>query len=183
MNDTAIIAGAAIAQLSLIAIMAVAAFMVSAAERHSIGCFPYVVLFTAIITIIPLMFTRGYSGTWGQLVGVAGEVGISRSISMLIVFLVDIVAVHALVWSTGGSRESPFQAVYFLLPTLAIFLREPLGHLMLYLVLIGASYTWLMFGKTEELARNYTLVSRLAYWFTAVACLVLATYIGYTTRP
>jgi hypothetical protein len=183
MSDTSIIAAALIAQVSIVAIMAVASLLVSVGERDRTGALSYFVLFVALVTIVPLMFTRGYSATWGPLLGLGSDQGLQRSMSMLILFLVDIFAVHALVWLTGGSRQSPYQAIYFLLPALAIFLREPPTHLLWYLLLVTVSYTYLMFGRAAQDYRGDVLVDRIACWFTAVACFVLATYIGYLTRP
>lgn len=182
-TDTSIIAAALIAQVSVIVIMAVTSALV-AVGHHGRGCFAYVVLVLALMTLIPLMFTRGYSATWGPLLGAGDTLGIARSTSMLIVFLANVGAVHVLVWATGGSRVSPFQAVYFLIPTLALFLREPLGHVLLYLSCVITSYSYLSAKPGLEEDRPGEIgIDRFAYWLDAVACLILATYIGFLTRP
>lgn len=181
-TTTSIIAAALIAQVSLLGIMAVVSSLVALGYRGRHG-FPYVVLLLALGTLVPLMFTEGYSATWAPVLGASSGSALSRATSMLTVFLADIAAVHILVWRTGGSRQSPFQAIYFLIPTLALFLREPLRHVLLYLALVILSYSLLSASSEVFEYRNEVSVHRFAYWFGTVACFVLATYIGYVTRP
>lgn len=180
-SDTSIIAAALVAQVSIILIMVVTSALIAWGNRGG-GGLSYIVLILALFTLIALMFTRGYSAMWGPLLGTGGSVGLTRSASMLFVFLANIVAIHVLVVQTGGSRESPFSSIYFLMPTLALFLREPLIHVLLILALVIVSYSYL---STYRRFPMYDPVGlhRFAYWLSAVACFVLATYIGYVTRP
>jgi hypothetical protein len=181
-SETSIIAAALVAQVCIVVIMATVSALVALGYRGR-GGFSYIVLLLALFTLIPLMLTRGYSSTWGPLLGAPDGAGLSRSTSMVIVFVANIAAVHLLVRLTGGSRESPFQALYFLLPTLALFLREPLAHVLGFLALVIASYSFLSGSASVGDYRNEVSVFRFAYWFGAVACFVLASYIGYVTRP
>jgi hypothetical protein len=182
-NDTSVVAATLVAQVSIIVVMFAISVLIAWGNR-GVGGGAYIVLALALVTLITLMFTRGYSATWGPLLGTNAPVGLARSTSMLVVFLVNIAAVHALVVMTGGSRESPFSAIYFLIPTLALFLRESLDHVVLFLSLVAASYTYLSLGNRYYGSYDSRLnVHRFAYWFSAVACFILATYIGYVTRP
>jgi hypothetical protein len=182
--------GALISQISIIAILFVGSLILRPAadtgrlgERHPYHNFAWIILAFALVTLIPLTFSELISGSWRPLLGLGGNVGFSRAGAMAVMFLGDTLCVTILVGRTGGSSESPFQALYFLLPPLAIFLREPLGRLLLYVSLLSLSFTFFIF-RPEPQTRfvNTNPWFRMAYWFVAIASFMLATYIGYVTR-
>jgi hypothetical protein len=106
----------------------------------------------ALVTIGLLVFSDEYSGTWRPLFGEALNAGVPWSAALLLVFLLDIGWVSILVVATGGSVISPFGSLFFLVPPLAIFLRESLGRIVLYLALVTVSFT-INFASRDERSR------------------------------
>ena len=144
--------GALISQIAIVAILFIGSLILRpAADRWRLGSghpyhgFAWIILGFALVTLIPLIFSEMVSDSWRPLLGIGQSVGFSRAGAMTTMFVGNAICVTMLVAKTGGSSESPFQAIYFLLPTLAIFLREPLGRILLYLVLVSVSFTFFMF--------------------------------------
>jgi hypothetical protein len=108
---------------------------------------------------------------------------ITWSHALLITFVLDILVGTYFVFGTGGSRESPFQALYFLIPTLAVFLREPVSRVVFYVTLVAIAYsvTSLIANDNHDEARDTR--QNLAHWFVSVASFVAAAVIGLLTRP
>ena len=182
-SDVSIIPTALIAQISILAIMCIGSFLIALDQREALGA-GFIILALTLLTIIPLMLTSGYSAFWTPRFGASPDMGIHHSTSMVLMFLLDILALSLFVWKTGGSLNSPFQAIYFLLPALAIFLREPKNRLLLYFVLITISFSLLMsIVHKRSWYDSSVRIHRVAYWFVAVACFALAMYIGYITQP
>jgi len=181
--DAAITATALIAQVSILAIMCIGSFLIALDQREALGA-GFIILALTLLTIVPLMLTSGYSAFWTPRFGGSPEIGIHHSTSMVLMFVLDILALSLFVWKTGGSLNSPFQAIYFLLPALAIFLREPKSRLFLYFALVTISFSLLMPLVHKHSWYNSSVrIHRVAYWFVAVACFALAMYIGYITQP
>jgi hypothetical protein len=181
--DVSITAVALIAQVSILAIMCIGSFLIALDQREALVA-GFILLALALLTVVPLMLTSGYTAIWIPYFGGSTEIGIQRSASIALMFVFDILALSALVWKTGGSLNTPFQTIYFLLPALAIFLREPVIRLLLYFTFVTTSFTLLMFLVAEHSWYNSSVpIHRLAYWLMAVACFALSMYIGYVTRP
>ena len=70
--------------------------------------------------------------------------------------------------------------IYFILPALSIFLREGLSLILLYLALVSILFTINMFVFDYNRDEGS---KKIALWFVSIACIGLATYIGYITRP
>jgi hypothetical protein len=51
-------------------------------------------------------------------------------------FTLDVLCVNFMVLGSGGARASPFSPIYFILPALAIFLRESPTRIWFYLILV-----------------------------------------------
>jgi hypothetical protein len=102
--------------------------------------------------------------------------------------------VTILVFLTGGGSESVFSPIYFIVPALAIFLREPLGRVITYLIVVSLAFTitLLRVDITESRIAPSLRINRLddskgyadkiALWFVSISCFTFATYIGYITR-
>ncbi len=182
-SDIGITAGALIAQVSILAIMCIGSFLIALDQRDALSA-GFIILALTLLTVVPLMLTSGYAAIWTPLFGGSSEIGMQRSTSMGLMFVLDVVALSVLVWKSGGSLNSPFQAIYFLLPALAIFLREPVSRLVLYFLFVTTSFTFLMFLVSKRSWYDPSVrIDRVAYWFVAVACFGLAMYVGYVTRP
>lgn len=180
-----IAAAALITQLSVGCILAVCAFVLTRDLRgHS--KLPWIVLGFTLLTTGALSFSEPNSSLWKPLLGNFDVRSIPFSTTLLVIFLADILTVFWLGKLTGGSY-SPFAPVFFILPALAIFLREGFGHVVLYVVLIAVFFTFGMWQNTawvySESRDSGSLRERFAYWFVSVASFALATVIGYITRP
>jgi hypothetical protein len=88
---------------------------------------------------------------------------------------------------TGGAKGSPFTSVLFLIPALAIFLREPPKHFLGYAAFIGILYVWSLARERlddddpmEEATRGAV---NLSHGVVNVTCLAVAMLTGYITRP
>lgn len=133
--------------------------------------------------------------TWGPILGSVVLPIIPRAHAFFAVFALDIVFITVLIFRTGGAKSSPFTSVLFLLPSLAIFLREPVARFIFYSVVVGCVYVVLLrrtaqasqagFDRSDYDApsRSDELIDDRATIWTNVTCLALATMIGYITRP
>lgn len=185
-----ITAAAVITQLLLIVIMVVGAAILKRGEpwspvyHQATSRFPWTILLLSIITIGALVFSKELTPIWQPLFGGAPFPGVSSSVALFLMFTLDSVCVASLVWFTGGSRQSAFGPVFFILPALAIFLREPLVKLFFYVVLVGVLFSFCLLAADSPHGRGEgTRTDRVAYWFVAIACLLLTTFVGYLTRP
>ncbi|MCX5800893.1 MAG: hypothetical protein NTX17_05840 [Candidatus Eisenbacteria bacterium] len=186
-----LVAAALITQLSLAAIVFLAVLVlqsgdlpvtVSQRPARSVGLH-LVTLAAALITVGLLVFSDEYSTIWRPLFGTSSHSGVPWSWALFFVFLLNILWITVLVVTTGGSESSPFGPIYFLLPALAIFLREPLHRAGLYLLLIVVSFTLNFFIASDKGKARGGRRRPYAYWFVSVACFALATFVGYVTRP
>lgn len=144
---------------------------------------PWIVVGFSLLTTGALLFSEPYSTLWKPLLGDLGVPAIRSSTALLVAFLADIIVVFWLTALTCGA-SSPFVPVYFILPALAIFLRQGFGRVVWYVILISILFS---IGFVETLSSPESAKSlarrQVAYWFVSVACFVLATFIGYVTRP
>jgi hypothetical protein len=137
------------------------------------------VVLLAVLTLGPLLLSDDIVGPSRHLLGDLQVRGLPSWIALAAMFVADTLVFAWLVGKTGGTRNSHFTAVLVSLPPLAIFLREPLERLQLYLTLVVCG---LLFGVRYERREDVT-VGPLGYWFILVACLSLTTFVGYATRP
>jgi hypothetical protein len=141
-----------------------------------------------MLTFGSLFFSDQLSNIWKPLFSGILFVEIKWEIAIVIAFLGNIIFVSLMVYFTGGSMRSPFSPIYFILPALAIFLREPGKNILLYLILVILGFSLntrfhdptisiYSEGKADIRYRVYS------YWVVSISCLLLATVIGYVTRP
>ena len=137
----------------------------------------------ALITIGCLVFSDEFSNVWKPLFREITFGGINWSTSLIIVFYLDIILITIFVAMTGGSALSAFSPIYFIIPALALFLRESLGRIISYLIFITVlfSFNLVFFNNPDNY--KYSPRRRFAYWCVSVLCFILATLIGYLTRP
>jgi hypothetical protein len=188
-NPINITAAALITQLLLIIIMFVGAIIIrnSSNRVHSepiwnLSGMPWKIITLSLITISCLAFSEEFTNIWKPLFGSSTFFSIKSSNAVLIMFLTDILWVSILVGGTGGSQKSPFSPIFFILPALAIFLRESFTRIIIYSIMISFFFligivTSLI--KDEEPPRRFTG----AYAFVSIACFILTTYVAYITRP
>lgn len=186
-----ITAAAMIMQFSVILIMSVATFIlwsgeppvpIYPGESESRGAAPAIVI-SSLCTIGALLFSNEFANVWKPVIGASNFQGISWSWAIAIVFATDILWVAFMVVRTSGSISSPYTPVFFTLPPLAIFLREPLARVTLYLILIAAFFSVALSSAPHVDPARWKRSKRLAFWFVSLACFTLSTAIGYLTRP
>jgi len=100
------------------------------------------------------------------------------AIAMLITFGADLACLWILIATTGGSFNSPFRPVLFLLPSIAIFLQEPASRVLTYLAGSLAIFTYTFKVPLPSMDARDRSRYRVANSLVSIACLVLAVYIG-----
>lgn len=135
----------------------------------------------ALLTIGCLCFTDQLQPLWKPLFGEADIPSLRWSTAIALTFTADLGLVTLLVIPTGGSAVSPFNPIFFVMPVLAIFLREPLVRVVGYVLLVVALFTITFFRPRN--GRESSGAVRFAYWFVSTSCFGLATLIGVITRP
>lgn len=183
-----IMAAAFIAQIAIWLIMVIASVIMiyRADEGQSSGCAGWAILVCFLSTTIFLVFTAELSNLWKPLFPGTSFQGIPLATALALTFIVDAVLVMFLVAATGGSYSSPFTPVYFLLPVLAIFLREPAGKVLFYTMLVSVLFSINMAAGAHVIGPGGeygTKRRQLAYWFVSIASFFLATWIGLITAP
>lgn len=183
-------AAALIAQFCILIIMSVSAAIARISDEINwndaseiSAVFAWIILFFALVTMGCLVFSDEFAVIWKPLFGTLEFPAIPWSTALLIVFTLDIICVTILVAMTGGSRLSAFSPIFFILPSLAIFLRESLGRILFYLVLVAVSFSVTGLRGSTWVTHEESRQRWLSYWFVSIACLGLATFIGYITRP
>ena len=78
----------------------------------------------AVFSLLAISMSADFYAIWSPILGDVSLPTIARSNAFAWVFTLDIVFVFALIFWTGGTMASPFTSVLFLIPALAIFLRE-----------------------------------------------------------
>lgn len=139
----------------------------------------------AILSLVAVALSADFYQVWSPLMGDVYLPTIGRSGAFMIVFMLDIGATIILINWTGGSRSSSFTSMLFLIPALAIFLREPPWKFILYAFIVGVYYFFtcidrgryrMPFGWTED-------GSLQSHRVVNIGCLALAMLTGYITRP
>ncbi len=183
------ITGAAfITQLSLVVIMFICAGALAwgnvytSGEHFNATLIMIIIITLTLITFGCLAFSDEFSRIWQPLFGGTTMPLLRWSAALFIMFTLDIIGVTLMVAGSGGSQISGFSPIYFILPALAIFLREPLGRIIFYLILISIVFS-INLSKSLRAENIGGRMGRIAYWFVSIACFVLATFIGYITRP
>lgn len=144
---------------------------------------PSLVLGFALMTLAFLAFSQDFILLSRPAFGDVEFPALPREEAFLVVFMLNIFGSGLLMGITGGSRDSPFAPVLFVLPALAIFLRESPTRFFLYTGI--AVLLFLIFPKPNE-AGNAVLENpkRLfAFQVVTLGCLAVSSLVGYATRP
>ena len=144
---------------------------------------PSHVLGFALITLACLAFSQDFIALSKPAFGDVVFPALARDDAFLIVFLLNIVGAALLMGMTGGSKDSPFSAVLFTLPALAIFLREDPARFFIYTGLAVILFLLLRNAGTMGRAVLENPKLQLAFQVVTLGCLALSTLVGYATRP
>jgi len=178
-NPINITSAAIITQFSVGAIMFIGA-LIQYKDRdvwNTTLSLAWIIVAFILLTLGCLVFSDEFSKLYQPLFGSASFPLLRWSVALVIVYTLNIVCVAILVAFTGGSCTSPFTPLYTTFLALAIFLREPLGHILYYLILTSISFS-ITFAEFVE-AKS----SKYSFWAVSIFSLILAVFIGYITRP
>ena len=182
---------AVVSQLLVIIILSVGAAVIRSGDtrrrpgevKHDSSSFGWWILALAVVTLGALTASDQIVVLWQPAFGIQENWGIALSTAITTAFTLDIICIFALVSRTRGSRSSEFTSLYFLIPTLAVFLQEPLSRILFYVVGVMIVFTITMQAKPARQEHVEISQSRFAFWFISVACMAVAVFIGYSTRP
>lgn len=151
-------------------------------RKHSSGYIS--LIFLAIVSIVVVAFINEFYPIWSPILGEDIKLPtLKRNSAFFIAFLSDIIVIWTLIIKTGGSSNSPFTPILFLIPTLSIFLRQSPSLFISYAVIIF----WLYLISDKKYNRNLEFsggsASKVAHKFVNFACLSLGLIIGFITRP
>lgn len=150
-----------------------------------------------LLTLVTIVMGEDFYAMWGPILGSLSFPKIPRDYAFFAVFILDIIFTTILILRTGGTKKSPFTSVLFLLPSLAIFLREPVSRFLFYSVAVGLVYVIALRTvsrvKLKDFDRGAYVASPLrsradeavddrATVWTNITCLALVTLIGYITH-
>lgn len=150
-------------------------------DRPNIGRYAAFLIAFSLISIGLLIFSDQFSGFWKPLSGEVSFSFVVWSRALLLVFCLNIICAAVLVQVTGGSYRSPFTAIYFILPALALFLRESPQRIVFYALTVSVLFVLgiIMRSQGPELDENTYMG---AYGLVSVGCLMLSVVIGFITR-
>lgn len=189
MDTSTIISGALLAQVVLGVILFSASSIIEAYQPRAFVFrneprpinFGSQLLILVLGSLFILVLTKGQSSLWIGLFKNTSFVGISRDFALPAIFIIDIVIATRIVYATGGSIHSPFQPIFFLIPTLAVLLYESSVRVAFYTFLVAAAFVVLML-QVRSPRLTYKASGRFAYGFVSVSCLALAVAVGLLTR-
>lgn len=140
-------------------------------------------LFLAILTIGSLLISDAISANWESLFHNLSYQGIAWRTALRLSFLADLVMLFWFVYWTGGSVDSPFQPLWFLVPTLALFLQEPTYWVVIYATLATLLFSVLVYTPRENNSdRPSPEKERAALCAVSAMCVIVSTFIGIYTR-
>jgi hypothetical protein len=185
-----IVAAALVMQFCLLSIVTIGTLWIRRQEKNqfrfyqdppNIGRYAWILLIVVLLTIGLLIFSDQFSNSWRPLSADVNFSFITWRHALLGVFVLDIACTSVFVYLTGGSYRSPFAPVYFILPAMALFLREEPHRVIVYSVAIGILFLLCLDSPPERPGEQ--LIPSGAYAFVSISCLALSVLIGYLTRP
>jgi len=179
-----LVAATLLAQFLFIVILVITSLISHLAARA--GAFIFILTIQTLITFGILFFSDSLIELWSPVFGNAMLSGIRSEFAITLVQAANLGAAGALVKSSGGTRQSPFTGGLLLIPTLAIFLRQPTWYVLFFT--IGAAVMTVAMHrravhKFEPLDEYVEIWDSRAALFLNIASLALATWIGLLTRP
>jgi hypothetical protein len=188
-QPSTVIAGALLFQVLMVCILFVGAQILRGASSKTAwwkgervyGNLWWELLVLVLITIGALVFTTTMSAFWGGLFHGTHFAGISNGTAMLAVFAVDIIVAARIVFLTGGSVGSPFQPLFFFIPTVALLLHESAWRVLAYSAVLSIVFV-LLLGYSVPPPSEHPRRTKQAYGFVSIAFLFLTVCVGLLTR-
>ncbi len=132
----------------------------------------------ALASIIALLISDDFYGIWSPIFQGVEINTLSASNAIYLVFILDLILVSYLIYTSGGAKSSPFLTAIFTLPALGIFLRLPPTAFVTFALIATLLYLFLFIVPIE---RNQSAQKAAA--FMNISCLLLSMLTGYITRP
>jgi hypothetical protein len=146
--------------------------------------FSTIIILATILTLAILVSSDEFVSAWKPLLGnLTFSTGLDSHRAISIVFFIDIFVVAYFVWKTEGTRKSPFSPLFFFLPTLAIFLRQPLFQVFMYMSLVFVFFTVLMFCRRLSDSQELDESIAWSFWAVSLLCFVVTSFLAVITRP
>jgi hypothetical protein len=188
-QPSTIVTGALLFQLLMVVILFVGAQILRGASSKTAwwkgervyGNLWWELLVLVLITIGALVFTSTMSNLWGGLFHGTTFAGLSNGTALLIVFAVDIIVAARIVYLTGGSVGSPFQPLFFFIPTVALLLHESAWRVLGYSAVLSIVFITLLGGAIPPPSERPRRTKQ-AYGFVSIAFLFLTVGVGLLTR-
>src|SRR5262245_49184663 len=187
-NPEVIFAGAVVAQVAFLAILGLGGVLIHQASRilyrtdYDYARVGWLALFAGITGLLALVFADKPSGLWGSLLGSAPLAGWSVTTGVSWAIGIDLACVAYIIWFTGGAKHSPFKELYFFLPVIAIFLRQPLRFVVGLSLSVAASFVVTLILHAEppaipyfqgRLSLVYGLVTMLSFMVMSIIGIAL----------
>ncbi|MDR3715629.1 MAG: hypothetical protein P4L51_22695 [Puia sp.] len=169
-----------IAQFAIIAIISGSALIIKPFYDR-FNDFALIILVLTLLTFGSLFFSDEFLKSSQSILRNPNISIMSWKTSIFITFILNIIFITIMVFKTGGSKNSIFAPLYFLLPTLALLLREPLSHLIVYAIMICISFTALLSPFRRAVDPESTR-QKVAYWVVSISSFILTLFIGYKSR-
>lgn len=132
-----------------------------------------------ILTFPALLLSESFSYVWGPLFQGIRLPTFGTHAAVFFVFIVNLIVVTYLIFVSGGVQDSPFTAVLFMLPALAIFLRLQAYVFLFCAAYAALAYLLVLYWCNSELR----LSAKHANAVVNSLCLGLTALIGFVTRP
>ena len=189
MNPATIITGALLSQVLLGVLMFVAASIMRAHQSRTAMFrgepiqpeYSWLILTLLLVSVATLVLAHSMSSLWVGLFQNTAFDRVPDRTATLIVFLINIAITTLLVAGTGGSANSPFQPIFFLIPTLALLLFESSLRVVIYAAMVSVCFTFLLVHAVP-LHEAQKRGAKMAYGFVSIASLAIAVLIGLLTR-
>lgn len=140
-------------------------------------------LWFALLTLGLLFLSEDIFAKANPVFGSPAVQGLTTKKVFDIVFAADLVCGAWLIRETGGPRYSPFAGVLFLLPTIAIFLREPPSRFIFYALVAGLLFMVAFIPSRRWDHYRENEMGSFALMVVTCGCLGVATLLGWATRP
>jgi hypothetical protein len=175
-----------IVQVCLLGIMTIGLFFDAVSGRpFKSNLYFIAVTILAIVSILCVAFISDFYPIWAPILGDINLPTLHRQHAFLVIFSLDIIVVYWLITGTGGSNRSPFTSVLFLIPSLAIFLREPPFNFIAYSIAAFLIFTFTFSSSKDNMGYGFNEIESPDHVHKIVtgACMFLGVVTGYITRP
>lgn len=143
-------------------------------DRRPVGILWPQLLIFALVTLVPFFLTPEILSETSPITTIPVSGVLSAHQAVTIMFGVNILYFTVNAKRLGG-MGSPFSPLLFMMPVLALFLRQPTDLIIVFLSATVVGFTYAV--REAGFLPRRALVT-FAYWFASIAALVLSTVLG-----